>query len=279
MGRVTNVFTVDVEDYFQEEAFQHIVSRETWPKFKLRVHRNIEHLLGYLENQDVNATFFILGWIAQKDPEMVKRIAKAGHEIASHGFNHQMITKQTPEEFREDINKSKRLLEDIAGQEVIGYRAPTYSVVKQTLWALRILFEEGYKYDSSIYPITHDRYGISDWKRMIHPVLFKDVGELTEIPLSTIRFLKWNLPIGSGEHLRMFPVLCTFLGMKFLNSNGMPAVVNIHPWEIDYEQPRLPVKGFSKFRHYNNIDSMGKKIKFLLKHFTFSTAKSLINTL
>lgn len=274
--RVANIFTVDVEDYFQVETFSSIIPRTEWKKFKLRVHKNLERLFQLLDNYNIKATFFVLGWLAEKDPEIVSSIYKAGHEIASHGFSHLMISKQTREEFRDDVGRSKKILEDIISEDVIGYRAPTYSIMKSTLWALEILQEEGYKYDSSIYPIVHDRYGIPGAKREIHKIELNKNKEIIEIPLSTLKLLLWNIPLGSGGYLRIFPLCYTIWGMNFLNSRGNPVIINIHPWEVDPEQPPLPVKRFSKFRHYKNIDKTLHRLEMILERFEFQPARKVI---
>jgi polysaccharide deacetylase family protein (PEP-CTERM system associated) len=258
--------TVDVEDYFQVSAFEPHFSAADWDCIELRVDRNVDRILELFARHDVKATFFILGWIAKRRPEMVRRIAEQGHEIASHGFNHTRVTNQERDAFRCDVTDTKRLLEDTAGCEVIGYRAATYSINESNLWALDVLAETGHRYSSSIYPIEHDLYGVPDAPRF----RFK-VGEsqLTEVPITTVSLLGRNWPCGGGGYFRLFPYALTRWAIKRVNeAEGQSAVFYFHPWEIDPKQPRVPgVSLRTRFRHYLNLARVERRLDRLLGDF------------
>lgn len=278
--RVLNAFSVDVEDYFQVSAFEAAVPRSLWSSLEHRVERNTDRVLEILSDRDAPATFFVLGWVAERYPDLVRRIRGAGHEVALHGYDHRRIVSQSPGEFREDIRKSKQILEDLAGEPVIGYRAPSYSVVDATMWSLEILRAEGFRYDSSIFPIHHDRYGIPDAPR--HPWIVLGAAEdteqpLWEFPISTLRILGMNLPFVGGGYLRQFPMFYVRWGMRRLNQiEKRPAVVYIHPWEIDPEQPRLEVPPLTRLRHYRNLDKMEGRLQRLLDEFPFGTVREVL---
>ncbi|MFC1668277.1 XrtA system polysaccharide deacetylase [Chlamydiota bacterium] len=273
---IKNIFTIDTEEYFQVEAFKHLIPQQIWSKFGLRIRYGLEQLLYLLDKNNIKATFFVLGWLAEKEPTLIREIAQEGHEIASHGYWHNMIYNQTKEEFRKDVFKAKQVLEEITGKTVIGYRAPTYSVIKKTLWALDLLAEVGYQYDSSIFPILHDRYGIPNATRTIYNHKTTDDKSIIEIPLSTVRCLFINIPIGSGGYLRIFPKWYTIKGFGYLNKKGIPAIVNVHIWELDDEQPPVHVKGLAKFRHYKGIKNVREKLENLCQKFTFVPAREYL---
>ncbi len=266
-----NAMTIDVEDYFHVAAFANIVSQDQWPSFESRVCRNTDRLLDILGEFDVQATFFVLGWVAERFPELVMRIHRAGHELASHSYDHGLVYAKTPDAFREDLRRARSAIEDASGVTVTGYRAPSYSVVERSLWALDILVDEGYTYDSSIYPIRHDRYGIPSWPRHIHRVE-RPAGGLWELPGSTVRYAGMNLPMGGGGYFRLLPYWWTRAGIQQLNGiEGRPAIFYLHPWEIDPDQPRLNAGPVSQFRHYRNLALTEKRLRKLLQGFRFGT--------
>jgi polysaccharide deacetylase family protein (PEP-CTERM system associated) len=268
--------TIDVEDYFHVSAFDGLVPREHWDRFESRVCANTERLLGIFADTEVRATFFILGWVAERFPDLVQTIAAAGHEIASHGYAHRLIYDQTPQAFRADVRRAKALLEVACGRQVAGYRAPSYSVTPQSLWALDVLLEEGYRYDSSIFPIRHDRYGIPLSARVAYPI-HRKAGTLIEVPASTARVGWWNLPVAGGGYFRILPYWWTRWGMARVNHlERRPAVFYLHPWEIDPEQPRLTAGRVGRFRHYRNLDQTESRLRALLADFRFDTVASLV---
>ncbi len=271
-----NALTVDVEDYYQVEAFSQVVCREDWPKWESRVERNTNLLLEMFARHNVKATFFILGYVAEMHPELVKQIANAGHEVACHSFHHRLIYQQTPEEFREDLRKSKQLLEEIIGAPVIGYRAPTYSITEKSLWALDILIEEGFKYDSSIFPTKHDRYGIPDAERFPH-VLHRPAGEIIEFPPSTVQIGGTNIPISGGGYFRLLPYKLFKLGWQTLHRReSEPAIFFLHPWEVDPEQPIIPGTKLNIWRHRVNLNRTESRLNQLLKDFSFAPVRQVL---
>jgi polysaccharide deacetylase family protein (PEP-CTERM system associated) len=273
---IVNAMTVDVEDYFQVSAFDDVIARDQWDAMESRVCANTERLLGVLDDYGVRGTFFVLGWVAARHPRLVTSIAARGHELASHGFAHQLVYTQTPAAFREDIRRAKAVIEDAGGARVTGYRAPSFSITSRSLWALDILAEEGYEYDASIFPIRHDRYGIPSSPR--HPYSVERGSlRLTEVPGSTVRVWGWNLPVGGGGYFRIFPYAWTRWGIKHLNvRESQPAIFYLHPWEIDPQQPRLAVSGLSRFRHYRNLAKTERRLRLLLADFEFAPLASLL---
>jgi polysaccharide deacetylase family protein (PEP-CTERM system associated) len=274
---IVNAMSVDVEDYFHVSVFDGIVPRAQWAQMESRVCANTTRLLDLFAEFDVRSTFFVLGWVAERYPHLVKTIADGGHEIASHGYAHRLIYDQTPAKFREDVRKAKQLLEDASGCAVLGYRAPSYSITPRSLWALDILIEEGYRYDSSIFPIRHDRYGIPVSPREPFPIE-RDSGTLMEVPGSTVRVGQLNLPIAGGGYFRLLPYQWTRWGIARLNAvEQQAAVFYIHPWEIDPEQPRLQAGWLGRLRHYRNLDQTEARLRALLTDFRFSTVGSLLH--
>lgn len=266
---IRNAMTVDVEDYFQVSAFAAYIPRESWESIPCRVERNIDRILALFDEKQAKATFFTLGWIAERYPAMVKHIVSNGHELASHGWAHQRVSDQEPREFLDDIVRSKALLEDISGQKILGYRAPSFSIGSNTLWALDLLEEAGYRYSSSIYPIQHDHYGMPNAPRFaFYP---KDNGGLLELPVTTVRLFKRNIPAGGGGYFRLWPY--TFSHWLLQRTNHLEkhsAIFYFHPWEIDYEQPRQQgINAKTRFRHYFNLRHMEKRIKALTRDFSW----------
>jgi polysaccharide deacetylase family protein (PEP-CTERM system associated) len=268
---MVNALTVDVEEYFHVEAFASQISRTDWLGFAPRVEKNIELILKILAEHQTAATFFILGCVAESSPHLVRRIADAGHEIGCHGYAHQHIGRQASEQFRQDIRRARQCLIDVAQQPVNCYRAPSFSIMKDTLWALDILAEEGFKIDSSIVPIRHDFYGIPDGQRFAH---WRN--RIFEFPPSTVRLAGNNFGVGGGGYLRILPYSITKWAIKKINEiEGQPAMVYFHPWELDPDQPRIAAPLRSRLRHYTNLRGMQKKIELLLRDFRFSTVSEV----
>jgi len=261
---VTNALTIDVEDYFQVSAFAPHIPRSEWPTRECRVELNVDRILAMLDHHDTKATFFTLGWVAERYPELVRRIVAGGHELASHGYGHERATEQTEAAFFDDIRHAKSILEDICGLEVKGYRAPSFSIGHQNLWAFDCLERAGYRYSSSIYPIRHDHYGMPDAPRHAHAV-----GGLLEVPATTLRFMNRNWPASGGGYFRLMPYgLSRWMLRRINHADQLTAVFYFHPWEIDPEQPRIPGIGArTRFRHYVNIHRMEARLHRLLGDF------------
>ena len=260
-----NAFTIDVEDYFQVSAFAPYIDRKNWGSMECRVERNIDLILKMLADYDVKATFFTLGWIAERYPNLVKSIVRCGHELASHGYAHARASSQTENEFRDDISSAKKILEDLSGVTVVGYRAPSFSINENNPWAFDILEDVGYRYSSSVYPIKHDHYGMPNSPRFCYPVK----GKLLEIPVTTFRLFNRNFPSAGGGYFRLLPYqVSKWMLRKVNNTDGQPAIFYFHPWEIDVNQPRIDgVDAKSQFRHYVNIENMESKLRLLLRDF------------
>lgn len=305
---IINALTIDLEDYFMVSAFESVVKRECWHLHESRIERNTRKVLDILDGADgntgVKATFFCLGWVGERYPYLIREIDRRGHEIACHSYDHQLVYRMTPEQFREDVSISKRILEDASGKKVIGYRAPSYSITQKSLWALDVLGEEGYRYDSSIFPIHHDRYGIptaprfsflvklngnggnetrvpADFERM--PLREPEPGEpcddcIVEYPISTVKMMGLNIPISGGGYMRLFPYGVIRKGLLQINTGEkQPFVFYLHPWEFDPEQPRMTnISVLSRFRHYVNLDGTAEKLKRLLGDFKFSSMADVI---
>lgn len=229
------------------------------------------------EEKNVKATFFTLGWVANEHPEMIRKIVDSGHEIASHGLMHRMVTKLTPEEFEKDLSESIKILEDISGQKVLGFRAPTFSIVERTFWAWEIMLKLGLAYDSSVYPIWHDRYGVPNAPRSVYTAFEKNGVNLTEFPMSTMKVFGKNVPFGGGGYLRIFPNWFTKMGIKSVNKEGMPAIMYMHPWEFDPNQPRINIGTVQSLRHYYNIKNNLSKLGLLLDRFEWTSFKEFIS--
>jgi polysaccharide deacetylase family protein (PEP-CTERM system associated) len=275
-----NALTIDVEDYFQVTAFERHVRRDEWHHYPLRVENNTCKILDILEEYKVSATFFVLGWVAERLPILVRRIRDSGHEIASHGYGHELIYRIGPEKFRADVRKAKIILEDITGEKVCGYRAPSYSITRQSLWAFEILAAEGYTYDSSTFPVLHDIYGIPGGERFPHEIRTQ-AGTIREFPISTfpLKVGKWQscMPIAGGGYLRLLPASLVGRAINYINTREkQPAVVYFHPWEIDPGQPRIKAGLKSRFRHYLNLEKTEKRIIHLLENFSFSTVRNVL---
>lgn len=264
---VRNALTIDVEDYFQVSAFSPYIARSDWDRCECRIERNVQKILQLLNDRHIKATFFTLGWIAKRYPQLVQDIVQDGHELASHGYGHSRVSDQTPVDFYEDIWRAKRLLEDVSGQQVIGYRAPSFSIGAANLWAFEKLLKAGYRYSSSVYPIRHDHYGMANAPRFS----FDTGGGFIEFPLSTFRLFSQNIPSSGGGYFRLLPYAFSRWMLRQVNAeNNTPGIFYFHPWEIDVGQPRI--KGIdqkTKFRHYINISRMEGRLKNLLTDFSW----------
>jgi polysaccharide deacetylase family protein (PEP-CTERM system associated) len=267
-----NALTIDVEDYFQVSAFAPHIPRSEWPTRECRVERNVDRILGMLDEHDTRATFFTLGWIAERYPELIRRIVAGGHEIASHGYGHERASDQTPASFYSDINVAKLILEDLAGCEVRGYRAPSFSIGEKNQWAFECLERAGYHYSSSVYPVRHDHYGMPDAPRHAHRI-----GNLLEIPPTTLRLLNRNWPASGGGYFRLMPyALSRWMIQRVNKVDQLSAVFYFHPWEIDVDQPRIDGIGAkTRFRHYVNIDRMERRLHRLLADFSWGRMDEL----
>jgi polysaccharide deacetylase family protein (PEP-CTERM system associated) len=276
---VINALTIDVEDYFHVQAFAGVISPTDWCHYPMRVENNTYRLLELLERRCIHATFFILGWVAERCPGLVRDIFNCGHEIGSHGYSHQMISRGDQESFRGDISRAKSILEDQIGSKVKCYRAPSYSITSNTLWALQILGELGFEYDSSIFPVRHDYYGIPDAPRFPHYRFLRDGGRLLEFPPSTLRAYGINLPVAGGGYLRLLPYGVTAWAIRRINEKeAQPALVYLHPWEIDPEQPRVAAPWRSRVRHYQNLRSTEKKLRRLLDDFSWASMTEVLSS-
>lgn len=270
IDQITNYLTIDVEEHFQVAAFDDIVSPKDWTGHESRVVKNTKNILQLLGEKGINATFFVVGWVAEKHPDLVLEIRAQGHEIGCHSYRHKKVYDMTLTEFRDDTSKAKRIIEQILGEEIYGYRAPSYSITSKSLWALDVLQDLGFKYDSSIFPVHHDNYGIPDAPRF--KFVHKD-SRLTEYPISTALMLGRNVPISGGGYFRLFPYWLTKMGLSSINQKEQqPFMFYLHPWEFDPSQPRFRnASMLSRFRHYNNLDKTQNRFKKLLNDFRFGS--------
>ena len=267
---ILNAMTVDVEDYFQVSAFDPYVSRDSWEQYPGRVEENMDRILEMFSRNAIKATFFTLGWIAMKYPALVKKIVDDGHDLASHGWDHRMVTQLNRSEFEQDVAKSKQMLEQVSGSRVIGYRAPSYSFTKANDWAHAVLAEQGYRYSSSVAPIKHAFYGIPDAPRFAHDC---ENGAILEIPITTTRMLGRNLPCGGGGWFRLYPYFVSKWALdRVTKSEGRSAIFYFHPWEIDPEQPRIDgIGSVARFRHFQNMKHMEPRLNRLMKQYRWGT--------
>jgi polysaccharide deacetylase family protein (PEP-CTERM system associated) len=271
-------FTVDVEDYFHVSAFFGVIRPEDWDQYECRVESSTRQILEIAARHSTRGTFFVLGWVAERYPELVREIASAGHEIGCHSHWHQLVYEQSPDRFRTDLVKARDTLQSITGQPVRLYRAPSFSITKQSLWALEILVEEGFAVDSSIYPIRHDHYGIPDAPRVPHEIQ-TSAGPILEFPGMTCRIGPVTIPAGGGGYLRLFPWSVTSHLLNRLRLSGQPLNVYLHPWEVDVDQPRIPAPLKSRLRHYQNLRTTAPKLSRLLSDFRLSTMSEVLEHL
>ncbi|MGH9556120.1 MAG: XrtA system polysaccharide deacetylase [Terriglobales bacterium] len=275
-GQPVNGLSVDVEDYYHVEAFADRITPEMWPTFPSRVADNTRRVLELFAQCGARATFFVLAYVVEREPGLVREIQAAGHEVGCHSHLHRCIFRLTPEEFRADTRRARKLLEDAGGREIAGYRAPTFSITRRSLWALDILAEEGFLYDSSVFPVHHDVYGIPEAPRFAYQWEVGNGGRLYEIPPLTFRFLGRNLPLGGGGYLRILPMWYTRWGLGRVRQEEQPAVMYLHPWELDPGQPRLEGRRRSVLRHYSNLGKMGERVRELLASGSFVPLREVL---
>lgn len=271
-----NGLSVDVEEAFHASAFEAETPPERWPGLEQRADRHTRQLLELFAQHQVHATFFVLGWVAERQPALIRAISQAGHEVACHGYAHRRVYLQTPEVFRDDIRRSRAILQDLSGQPVLGYRAPTYSITRASLWALDALIDAGFRYDSSIFPVRHDRYGIPSAPRFPYR-LMRAGGSLVEIPPTSLRLAGQNLPVAGGGYLRLYPLAVTELALSILNRvEHQPGFVYVHPWEVDAEQPRLTPNSLKWWRHSVSIRRVPMKLDRLLSRHRFGPFREVV---
>jgi len=272
-----HVLSFDVEEYFQVESARRAgITAEHWDRFERRLEPQVELLLELLAEARVRATFFVLGWVARNQPGLVRRISQAGHEIASHGLTHRMLTNITVQQFRSELADSRKLLEDLTGECVAGYRAATFSITRSTAWAFDVLAEAQYRYDSSVYPVRHDRYGVPDAPRWAHIAVGPAGGSVLEIPPLTVRLLGVNLPVGGGGYLRLLPYPLLGRAVRSAQRKGQAAMIYLHPWELDPAQPVMAMPATLRWRHRVNLDKTAGKLRRLLADFDFTCAMDLL---
>lgn len=275
-GRI-NAMTVDVEDYFHVSALAEVIPRRDWGRMEYRAERSTDRLLELFAERNIRATFFVLGWVAQRSPALVKRIHAAGHEVACHGLTHELVYRQTPEVFRDETASSKALLEDLIGTAVLGYRAASYSITARSLWAIDILCELGFRYDSSIFPIAHDRYGIRGASTRPGPFVSPKGNSIVEFPLSTAKLLGMRVPVAGGGYFRLLPYWFTRWGLSDINkTDDLPFIFYLHPWEIDPQQPRIRARWISRFRHYTNLAVCEARLCKLMADFRFASVREVL---
>lgn len=264
----THYFTVDVEEHFQVLALAPFVPRERWDALESRVVRNVERLLELLARHGATGTFFTLGWVAERHPEMVKAIAAAGNEVASHGYDHRRVTELTPDQFRDQVRRTKAIIEGLTGKPCIGFRAPNYSIVPGREWALDILVEEGYRYDSSLFPVRRPGYGYPSGRREPY-WLARGAGPLAEVPPATLRVAGINLPAAGGAYFRLLPYALVRAALRDAERRGVPATFYVHPWEYDTGQPRFAVPALTRVRHYGGVGRLWSRLERLMQEFRF----------
>jgi polysaccharide deacetylase family protein (PEP-CTERM system associated) len=276
--RLLNALTVDVEDYYHVSGFEGCVDRADWDRFEPRIVASTHKILDALDAASVRATFFILGWVAERQPGLVRDISAAGHEIGCHSYWHRLIYEQTPAAFREDVRRVRGALQNLVGRPVVAYRAPSFSITRRSLWALDVLIEEGFRYDSSIFPTRHDRYGLPGAPLAPHRIV-RPAGEIREFPMPVYRGLGYPLPVGGGGYFRLYPYAVTRHGLRAINAAGRPFAVYVHPWEFDPGQPRLAPGRMRAFRHYVNLCRTEGRLARLLRDFSFGTMGDVFATL
>jgi polysaccharide deacetylase family protein (PEP-CTERM system associated) len=274
---VINAFSIDVEDYFHVAALAEAISPTDWKNWEYRAESNTDRILTLLAERGISGTFFVLGWIADRSPGLVRRIARAGHEIASHGYSHRLVYRQTPSEFVEETSRSKALLEDLCGVAVVGYRAASFSITAQSLWALDVLIDLGFQYDSSIFPIWHDRYGMPGASLRAGMITAPSGRSIAEFPMSTAKVAGFQLPVSGGGYFRLLPYSVTRAALRKINfEEHEPFTFYLHPWEIDPEQPRVKVSLRSRFRHYTNLTRCESRLRQLLGEFQFAPMRTVL---
>jgi polysaccharide deacetylase family protein (PEP-CTERM system associated) len=272
--QITNAFSVDFEDWYQ---CLEVVPLSRWGEFESRIERNAHRMFDILDDCEIKATFFVLGFVAENYPHLIKEIANRGHHIGTHGYSHRQVYKINPDEFDEEIKRAVGLVSDLTGQQIYGFRAPIFSIIEQSLWALDILLKHGLRYDSSIYPVWNYRYGIVSNRRYIHELPTPARSKIVEIPIASARYLGRNFPVGGGAYLRILPYLITRMGLKSINREGQPFVFYIHPWEIDPDHPRADVPFRISATHYFNLKSTEKRLRRLGRDFKFASIETVFS--
>lgn len=277
-NQIVNAMTVDVEDYFHVAALAQSINRSQWSSMEYRAEQSTRRLLRLFDAAHIKATFFVLGWVAKRSPDLIREIYRAGHEVASHGMSHKLVYNQTPEEFESETRESKALLEDIIGAPVLGYRASTYSITRRSLWALDILHEAGFVYDSSIFPIRHDLYGIPDAPVAPARIDTPKGASIVEFPMSTAQMFGLKVPVSGGGYFRLLPYWLTARGLASLNRAGRPFIFYLHPWEVDPEQPRIKASWKSRLRHYTNLHRCETRLRRLVSEFQFGPVRDVLHS-
>ncbi len=276
---MANILSFDIEEWFHPEIFYGRFSPRQWESLESRVVPGTERILRFLEKKRLEATFFILGWVAEKFPQLVAAIDQAGHEIATHGFSHHMINRLSPEQFRDEIRRSVSILNSLSSSPVIGFRAPTFSITRQTMWALPILLEEGIRYDSSVYPIVHDRYGIPDAPTRPHIIYRSETARLWEFPMTVVTIAGWNVPLGGGGYLRLYPRALTRMLVSLAHRQHRDLIVYAHPWEMDPGIPRLSLGLLGRIRHYHNIENFLERLDWMTDIAPFTSFRRVYSQL
>ena len=274
-GNPIHVLSFDVEEHFQVAAFWSFARRREWDQLTSRVERNTRKIADLLSEHSTKATFFVLGWVAERHPDLVKGLAQQGHEVASHGYGHELVSTQTPPQFREDVKRSKQILEDLIGKPVVGYRAPSFSITSQTEWAISVLIEEGYRYDSSIYDRFRSTQGRSVTRAGTYQIQ-TEAGTIWEVSPSTMNACGLQLPVAGGGYFRLLPYATSKMFLKNLEKQGSQLVMYLHPWELDPEQPRMDGPVLSKVRHYLNLRKTEQRLRWLLRDFSFAPINEVI---
>lgn len=268
-----NAISVDLEDWFCVKNLDQVIKKDDWNKCELRIVQSTERILSLLNKHDTKATFFVLGWIAERVPHLIREIEREGHEIACHGYSHTLLTKMTPEAFEEDLKKSLHVIRNLTKQKILGFRAPSFSITKKTMWAVDMLIKNGIKYDSSVFPIgIHPDYGMAD-----APLSINKLNDfLIEVPLSCANILGRRIPCSGGGYFRFYPYLLTKSLLKRCIRQGRPVIFYFHPWELDPDQPRVQLAWFKKIRHYHNLNKMYDRLDKLLDEFQFTTIRGVL---
>ena len=274
-----NAFSVDLEEYFQVANFDHCIDRRRWPELPSRAVAQTHRILDLCDQTGTRATFFALGWVAERQPDLLREIAARGHEVACHGYGHELIYQIGPERFREDVKRARAVIEDAIGARVEGYRAPSFSVTERSLWALEILAEEGFRFDSSIFPVRHHRYGIPDFPREPVRLVLPSGNQIVEFPLTTLAWGPLRLPLAGGGYLRLLPFALVRWGIGRLVTSERPTVLYVHNWEIDADQPRQPVSALVRFNHYHNLERVEARLRQLLMRARYAPLGEVIASL
>jgi polysaccharide deacetylase family protein (PEP-CTERM system associated) len=275
---VRNALTVDVEDWFQVSNFDGVVDRADWDAYPSRVEANTRRLLDLFDEQEARGTFFVLGWVAERFPELVAEIRGRGHDVASHGYGHRLVYRLGPDAFDRDLERSLDVIERAAGTRPRGFRAPSFSIDHRSLWAFDVLARHGIEYDSSVYPVTHPRYGIPSFVRVPCRVRTPDGAEVREFPLTTLRVLGRNVGASGGAYLRILPLPVLLRAFRAMNRRGQPAVLYVHPWEVDPDQPRIPTRGWGRFTHYANLAGTVGRLRTLLERLPFAPMEEALRS-